>query len=320
MNKNYKKWFELKPKINDIELSNSFHINVGEIWLCSMGENIGIEINGKGDDYLRPVLVIKVFNKNHSWVLPLTSNKKNNSFYFSIPSFSDSTVVLSQLNTISSNRFNRFISKINEEDTNIIVGKLIDILKYETPHKAGNLTAVEGNNTLSLTDENNLSNLNEKDNIEYTSVIQPQNPNKPCVYCSIPEIKAREIIHNELAWAFPTNIPITNGHTLISPIRCVRTLDNLTKEERIAILDLADKIMPALKKLYGAEGFNCVWNEGKLAGQSVPHFHLHIIPRKEGDTGLLGYDPRSMLYRTGDREPMPEVELLKVRDEIRGNM
>lgn len=152
------------------------------------------------------------------------------------------------------------------------------------------------------------------------SVTQPQNPNKPCVYCNVPEIRVREIIHNELAWAFPTNIPITNGHTLISTIRCVRSLDNLTKEERIAILDLADKIMLALKKLYGAEGFNCVWNEGKLAGQSVSHFHLHIIPRKEGDTGLLGYDPRSMLYRTGDREPTPEVELLKVRDEIKESL
>ncbi len=141
--------------------------------------------------------------------------------------------------------------------------------------------------------------------------------NTQCLYCNTPEIKAREIIGNRLAWAFPTNIPITTGHTLISPHRCVRTLKDMTKKERLAILDLADSIMEALRKLYGAEGFNCVWNEGKLAGQSVPHFHLHIIPRKDGDTGLLGYDPRSMLYRTGDREPTSEIELIKVRDSIR---
>ncbi len=143
------------------------------------------------------------------------------------------------------------------------------------------------------------------------------NLEKKCVYCSLPEIKAREIISNDLAWAFPTNIPITPGHTLIAPIRCVAKLSDLTKEERSAILELADKIMNALKKLYDVEGFNCVWNEGKLAGQSVPHFHLHIVPRKKGDTGLLGYDPRSMLYRTGDREPSAEEELLKVKDEIK---
>lgn len=144
-----------------------------------------------------------------------------------------------------------------------------------------------------------------------------QNPNKPCVYCTLPEIKQREISGNELVWSFPTNIPITPGHTLISPRRCVRTLEGLTNEERLAVLKLTDSIMIALRKLYQSDGFNCVWNEGKLAGQSVPHFHLHIIPRKEGDTGLLGYDPRSMLYRTGDREPTAEDELLKVRDAIR---
>ena len=143
---------------------------------------------------------------------------------------------------------------------------------------------------------------------------------KPCVYCTLPEIKNREILKNDLAWAFPTNIPITPGHTLISPIRCTKTLSDLTKDERLAILDLADKIIISLKKTYEAEGLNCVWNQEKLAGQSVPHFHLHIIPRKEGDTGVLGYDPRSMLYRTGDREPTEEVELLKIRDLIKSNL
>jgi histidine triad (HIT) family protein len=138
-----------------------------------------------------------------------------------------------------------------------------------------------------------------------------------CTYCENPNIKAREIIGNDLAWAFPTNIPITPGHTLIAPRRCVKTLSELSSKERLAILELAEKIMTALRKLYGAEGFNCVWNQEKLAGQSIPHFHLHIIGRKEGDAGLLGYDPRSMLYRTGDREPTDEVELMKVRDEMR---
>lgn len=141
--------------------------------------------------------------------------------------------------------------------------------------------------------------------------------NKNCVYCSLPEIKNRVIIENDLVWAFPTNIPITLGHTLIAPKRCVAKLEDLTREERLAILNMADKIMTSLRKSYGAEGFNCVWNQEKLAGQSVPHFHLHIIPRKEGDTGLLGYDPRSMLYRTGDREPTSEDELLLVRDLIK---
>jgi diadenosine tetraphosphate (Ap4A) HIT family hydrolase len=138
-----------------------------------------------------------------------------------------------------------------------------------------------------------------------------------CVYCTNEDIKKREIISNGLAWAFSTNIPITPGHLLITPKRCAATLSELTKEERLAVLDLADKLMPILIKIYESTGFNCAWNQGKLAGQSVPHFHLHIIPRKDGDTGILGYDPRSFIYRTGDREPLPEEELINIRDKIK---
>ncbi len=138
-----------------------------------------------------------------------------------------------------------------------------------------------------------------------------------CIFCSKPEIKAREIISNDLAWAFPTNIPITPGHILIAPKRCVAALEDLTADERLAILSLADQIMEALKQSFGAQGFNSVWNQGVLAGQSVPHFHLHIISRTDGDVGVLGYDPRSMLYRTGDREPTSEVELMKIVEKIK---
>ena len=147
-----------------------------------------------------------------------------------------------------------------------------------------------------------------------------QAEDKPCVFCSVSEIKERTITENELAWAFPTNIPITEGHTLISPKRCVKKLEDLTQEEKVAVLNLAEKVMKALHSAYGAEGFNCAWNQEKLAGQSVPHFHLHVVPRKEGDTGLVGYDPRSMLYRTGDREPLDENKLVEVQQLIQKSL
>ena len=56
-----------------------------------------------------------------------------------------------------------------------------------------------------------------------------------CVYCADVTIREREIIRNEYAWAFPTNIPIVPGHVLICPIRCVANFDDLTKEEISAI-------------------------------------------------------------------------------------
>ena len=105
-----------------------------------------------------------------------------------------------------------------------------------------------------------------------------------CTFCEITEIKARTIVENELAWAFPTNIPIVPGHILVVPKRCVANYDQLSANEWQAIDDLIRKLKIALKKTFDAEGFNFAWNEGKMSGQSVPHFHLHILPRTTGDT------------------------------------
>lgn len=133
-----------------------------------------------------------------------------------------------------------------------------------------------------------------------------------CVFCDQPEIKARTVVENDLAFAFPTNIPIVPGHMLIAPKRCVAIFQDLTAEEQAAIFDLAAKLRLALKNIFQAEGFNYAWNEGKLSGQSVPHFHLHMLPRKEGDTGVTQYEPRQFLYRPGSRETTPEDELLAI--------
>jgi histidine triad (HIT) family protein len=138
-----------------------------------------------------------------------------------------------------------------------------------------------------------------------------------CAFCEIVANKDREIVRNELAWAFPTNIPIVPGHILVVPVRCVATFEELTKEEISAIFDLVKQLKDSLKKVFQAEGFNYAWNEGKLSGQSVPHFHLHLLPRKEGDAGITEYEPRKFLYRPGSREESPELELKAVSDLIK---
>ncbi len=128
------------------------------------------------------------------------------------------------------------------------------------------------------------------------------------------------IVENTLAWVFPTNIPITHGHVLIVPKRCVARYEDLTTEEKAAIEDLRVRTTMAVKKAFGAEGFNFAWNDGKLAGQSVPHFHLHVVPRTTGDAGIYGYEPRVFLYRPGERPTSPEQELNSVCDSIRASL
>ena len=141
-----------------------------------------------------------------------------------------------------------------------------------------------------------------------------------CAFCEILEIQERQIIENDLAWAFPTNIPITPGHTLISPKRCVSKYEDLSREEKNSIENLRVKICNSLKITFNVEGFNFAWNDGKNCGQSVPHFHLHIVPRKENDSGIHKYEPREFLYRPGSREDSPENELQEVAKMIRNNI
>ena len=59
-----------------------------------------------------------------------------------------------------------------------------------------------------------------------------------CIYCTLPEIKARTLKRNDLAWAFLTNIPITPGHTLVAPVRHEQKFEELTPEEKAAIFVL----------------------------------------------------------------------------------
>ena len=141
-----------------------------------------------------------------------------------------------------------------------------------------------------------------------------------CPYCTLPEIQERKIIENDLAFAFLGNMPIVPGHTLVIPKRHVAKHENLTEEEMRAIEDLRVKMLSALAKTFGAKGFNFAWNDEKLAGQSVPHFHLHIVPRKEGDVGIYEYEPRKFLYRPGERKNSPEIELKEISELLSKNL
>ncbi len=141
-----------------------------------------------------------------------------------------------------------------------------------------------------------------------------------CGFCENPKNREREIIRTDLVWAFPTLTPIVPGHILICPVRHVPTFDLLTNDEKIAIFDLAQKIKLSLIKTFDAGGFNFAWNESEIAGQTVPHFHLHVVPRKKGDAGIYEYEPRKFLYRPGSRSETPQEELVSVARLIQRNI
>ena len=82
MEKDFNKWNNLK-KIFEKE-TRKFFAHPREIWWCSLGLNLGAEIDGKNDGFERPVLVANVYNKETMFVLPITSKEKNDKFHYKI--------------------------------------------------------------------------------------------------------------------------------------------------------------------------------------------------------------------------------------------
>ncbi len=131
-----------------------------------------------------------------------------------------------------------------------------------------------------------------------------------CPFCTLPDIQERVIARNDLAFAFLTNIPIVEGHTLIVPVRCVGAFDELTPQEVQAIFDLRVVVRNALVKTFDAQGFHYLWNEGEVAGQHVAHVHMQVVPRKQGDAGIYTYEPKQYLYLPGRERPISAPEEL----------
>jgi diadenosine tetraphosphate (Ap4A) HIT family hydrolase len=95
--------------------------------------------------------------------------------------------------------------------------------------------------------------------------------------------KSDWVASNELAFAIRDGYPVTPGHTLIVPHRLVATWFEATRAEQIALIELLDVVRKALESEFHPDGYNVGFNAGELAGQTVMHLHLHVIPRYRGD-------------------------------------
>ena len=141
-----------------------------------------------------------------------------------------------------------------------------------------------------------------------------------CVFCEDPKVNNRIIYQNNCVKALLTVTPIVPGHILIMPIRHLKYWEDLTAEEKINLEEVRIKMKNVLKKAFHAQGFNFAWNEELIGGQSVPHLHLHVVPRKKDDAGIYDYEPRKFLYRPGSRNVSPDEELLEVVKILKENL
>lgn len=106
-----------------------------------------------------------------------------------------------------------------------------------------------------------------------------------CPFCLVfnSNDEKRMLIQNELAIAIHDGFPISDGHTLIIPKRHVTSFFEITDDERDSLMSLLEKAKKALDQEYHPEAYNIGINDGVAAGQTVPHLHIHLIPRYESD-------------------------------------
>ena len=110
-----------------------------------------------------------------------------------------------------------------------------------------------------------------------------------CPFCQIIDDQSDRIAaQNEHAIAIRDGFPVTEGHTLIIPKTHEGSFFNLTDAVQTALLELLFQQRELLRKELGVKDFNVGINDGPDAGQTVPHCHIHLIPRKSGDVT----DPR----------------------------
>lgn len=145
------------------------------------------------------------------------------------------------------------------------------------------------------------ANKGARDNTDFHAVRENLNARSTdCFFCQPSDRKL--IVENDLAFAFADNHPVTPLHALIIPRRHCPTYFELFEPERRAISLLLDRVrLSVLDSDKSVDGFNIGMNCGEVAGQTIMHCHVHLIPRRRGDVeqprgGVRGVIPGKSSY------------------------
>ena len=117
-----------------------------------------------------------------------------------------------------------------------------------------------------------------------------------CIFCKIAngDIPVDAIYEDDLVKVIFDAGPASEGHVLIIPKSHADGIYDLTDEQAERIFAVAVKVSNALKKAFEPDGLNVVQNNGEIAGQTVFHFHMHLIPRYKGDGVNVGWNPKEL--------------------------
>jgi mRNA interferase MazF len=124
-------WNSLKKSLNESISEKEKFPEEGEVWMCHLGNNIGFEQNGSGEDFSRPVLIIKKFNYKMFWSVPLSTKQKDLNFYYNYtdPHGNKVSAILAQMKLLSTKRLRRKMYTISETELEEIKKKLRKLIE-----------------------------------------------------------------------------------------------------------------------------------------------------------------------------------------------
>ncbi|GAA97808.1 uncharacterized protein L969DRAFT_96195 [Mixia osmundae IAM 14324] len=136
------------------------------------------------------------------------------------------------------------------------------------------------------------------------------------------DVTGQVFYRSRLSFGLVNISPLTKGHVLLVPKRCVPRLADLTNDEVYDLFSSAQTVLKRLESHLGALAVNLAVQDGKHAGQSVPHVHVHLIPRRAldfgGETDRV-YDELEQAEGSlkDEHEAQLRVESLKIDDSAR---
>ena len=133
-----------------------------------------------------------------------------------------------------------------------------------------------------------------------------------CIFCSIVagDIPARTVYETDAVLAFLDANPLARGHTLVIPKSHVRRVGDLDAAPASDLFGAVASLTPRIQSAVDADGANVGVNDGEVAGQEIPHVHVHVVPRFDGDGGA------PIHAVAGKRPDLSDEELDAVADEV----
>lgn len=124
------------------------------------------------------------------------------------------------------------------------------------------------------------------------SFSQPKGVNEECILCAAYQAnndEERLIVNRGKSGFVVMNLyPYNSGHVMVVPYRHIATLNDLSEDESLEIMNLIKKMINALRTISNPDGFNVGTNIGRSAGAGIDqHIHFHVVPRWSGDTNFL---------------------------------